>query len=81
MSVKTIPAQTIRTCDICGVVCDKDNSRQNARLLLKRDALDWAGHAVASANIERDLCDSCVDRVANLLNAEEERVRVSLLTA
>ena len=60
MSTKTIPAQTIKTCDCCSVTMDGQNSRQEGKLTLHAHALDMHGHACADATRKFDLCDSCL---------------------
>lgn len=60
MSTKSIPAQTIKTCDCCGVVMDSKTARQDGGLVLKADALDMHGIAVADASRRIDLCDTCL---------------------
>lgn len=59
MAVKTIPAQTIKTCDCCDVVMDGKNSRTEASMTLKAHALDMQGSPCADATRKLDLCDSC----------------------
>ena len=60
MTTKTIPAQTIKVCDCCDVIMNRENSRQDGGLILKADVLDMHGHAVASETRKLDLCDSCL---------------------
>ena len=60
MSTKTIPAQTIKTCDCCSVTMDGQNSRQEGKLTLNAHALDMHGHACADATRKFDLCDPCL---------------------
>lgn len=55
MSTKTIPAQTIKTCDCCSVTMDGQNSRQEVKLTLNAHALDMHGHACADATRKFDL--------------------------
>lgn len=55
MSTKTIPAQTIKTCDCCSVTMDGQNSRQEGKLTLNANALDMHGHACADATRKFDL--------------------------
>ena len=69
MSTKTIPAQTIKTCDCCGVVMDGRNSRQEGALVLKAHALDMQGAPCADATRKLDLCDSCLHDVGNAIDA------------
>ena len=68
MTTKTIPAQTIKVCDCCGATMDRKNSRQDGGLIIKADALDMYGHAVADATRKMDLCDSCLHRVTKAID-------------
>lgn len=63
---KTIPAQTIITCDIC----KKDNPvrKRQAVLTMKRDALDYMGDPSADGTYTLDLCDSCETTISELIN-------------
>lgn len=69
MSTKTIPAQTIKTCDCCDVVMDGRNSRQDGTLMLKAHALDMQGSPCADATRKLDLCDSCMWHVGKAVDA------------
>ena len=69
MSTKTIPAQTIKTCDCCSVMMDGQNSRQEGKLTLNAYALDMYGHACADATRKFDLCDSCLFDVAKAIDS------------
>ena len=69
MSTKTIPAQVIKTCDGCGVIMDRGNSRQSGGLVLKADALDMQGSPCADATRKLDLCDSCLYKVGKAIDA------------
>ena len=69
MSTKTIPAQTIKTCDCCGVVMDRMNSRQEGALVLKAHALDMQGAQCADATRKLDLCDPCLYDVGTAIDA------------
>ena len=69
MSSKTIPAQTIKTCDCCGVVMDGRNSVKEGGLVLKAHALDTQGSPCADATRRLDLCDSCLYDVAKAVDA------------
>lgn len=69
MSTKTIPAQTIKTCDCCGVVMSRNNSRQEGALTLKANMLDMQGSACADASRKLDLCDACLYDVEKALDA------------
>lgn len=68
MSTKTIPAQTIKTCDCCGVVIDGRNSRQEGALVLKAHVLDMLGAPCADATRKLDLCDSCLYDVSKAVD-------------
>lgn len=69
MTTKIIPAQTIKTCDGCGVTIDSQNSRQEGKLTLNAHALDMHGHACADATRRLDLCDSCLYKVAQAIDS------------
>ncbi len=69
MSTKTIPAQTIKTCDCCGVTMDRKNSRQEGKLTLNAHALDMQGSPCADATRKLDLCDSCLYKVGKAIDA------------
>ena len=69
MSTKTIPAQTIKTCDCCSVTMNGQNSRQEGKLTLNAHALDMYGHACADATRKFDLCDSCLFDVAKAIDS------------
>lgn len=68
MAVKTIPAQTIKTCDCCGVVIDRGNSRKDASITLRSHALDMQGSPCADATRNLDLCDACAYSVAKAID-------------
>lgn len=76
MSTQIIPEKKIITCDCCrkqieGAV----TRRQGGGLHIKRDALDWHGHACADASVKFDLCDDCLGKVCNAINAACKSVR------
>jgi hypothetical protein len=68
MAVKTIPAQTIKTCDCCGTVMDGRTSRQEGGLTLTAHALDMQGAPCADATRKLDLCDSCLYAVTKAVD-------------
>lgn len=69
MAVKNVPAQTVITCDRCGVECKTRNYIHNSKLTLVRAGLDFQGQAVADASIRADLCDRCSDKVLAAVSA------------
>lgn len=69
MSTKTIPAQTIKYCDCCGVEMDRQSSRQEGLLTLKAHALDMQGSPCADATRRLDLCDSCLCGIGKAIDA------------
>ena len=75
MSTKTIPAQTIKTCDCCGIVMNGNNSRQDGALVLKAHALDMQGSPCADATRKLDLCDSCLYDVGKAIDAAIDAAR------
>lgn len=68
MSTKTIPAQTIKTCDCCDTVMNGKTARQEGALILKAHALDMQGHACADATRKLDLCDRCLYKVGKAID-------------
>lgn len=70
MSTRTIPAQTIVTCDCC----KRSGTRRvkSAAIVLHRNALDWHGDPVADGTIRFDLCDECESLIAKAINAVAE---------
>ena len=68
MSTKIIPAQTIKTCDSCGVVIDGRNARQDGALTIKAHALDMYGNPCSDATRKLDLCDGCLFQVAKAID-------------
>ena len=77
MSTKIIPAQTIKTCDCCGVTMDRNNSRQEGKLTLNAHALDMQGSPCADATRKLDLCDSCLYKVGKAIDAAMVPSRIS----
>ena len=69
MSTKIIPAQTIKSCDCCGVTTDRSNSRQEGKLTLNAHALDMQGAPCADATRKLDLCDWCLYKVGKAIDA------------
>lgn len=76
MSKKEVPAKKIFTCDCCGesVETPPNKSRPDrwSRLCFYRDAEDWQGNAVASANVEMDLCSKCSLLISGAINKAQE---------
>ena len=72
MSVKTIPSQTIVTCDCCGIETDNGLARQSRRmkthLKFEQDALDFQGMACANGTVEFDFCDQCARTIREAIN-------------
>lgn len=63
---KTIPAQTIVTCDIC---LEAGNRKQEGKLIIKQHAIDYMGTPCANGDVEFDLCDECLNGVREAINA------------
>jgi len=62
----TTPAKTATVCDCCK---NPNASRlQHGGLTLKRDALDWNNAPCADASVHLDLCDACLEAVADKVN-------------
>ena len=72
MSMKSIPASAIVTCDICGVECNRTNRAQSGRLIVECDALDFQGAPVANGGFSRDLCDACLIGLTDALRVKAE---------
>jgi len=66
---KTTPEITIVICDVCGND-DKYSHSHHGGLIIKRDALDFSGAAVADASVKRDLCNACLLRIEKAINNE-----------
>ena len=70
MATYEIPSKKYTTCDCCERECGKDGCwrQQNGGLLIKRDLLDFQGSPCASGNVSIDLCDSCLEKISNVVN-------------
>jgi hypothetical protein len=76
MAKTVIPASNVTTCDACGVECDpRGNQRHLGHLRLERAGLDHYGHAVASNNIDLDLCDRCLSLVVDAINDATKKIK------
>jgi hypothetical protein len=69
VSITTIPAKTLKTCDRCGVTMDGKNSSQEGALHIKAHALDWQGMPCADASRKLDLCNRCLYDVCAAIDA------------
>lgn len=72
MTLREIPKTYKFVCDLCGQsVMQVNNSRPSywSQLILKQDAYDFQGSAVADGTVVRDLCKDCTTRVTNAINA------------
>ena len=73
MTLKIIPEQRFLICDMCGKTNEKRfGFASNARIVFKRDILDYQGTAVADGTKQLDLCDDCANRVGNFLEKERD---------
>ena len=74
---KTIPGREDLYCDVCGRLCGKGEAprTRNGELIVKMDALDFQGKAVADASVRRELCDPCLERIGKVVNAEAEKIK------
>ena len=74
---KKIPGREEMYCDVCGRLCEKGGHprTRNGELIVKKDALDFQGAAVADASVRRELCDPCLERISGVINAEAEKIR------
>lgn len=69
MSTKTIPEIKVWVCDGCKKEVESTHKPNHwTRLQWLRDAHDFQGHAVASDNVERDLCSSCSSKLGAAIN-------------
>lgn len=73
--MKHIPAQNVYICDCCGVECNAENWVQEGQFKINRHATDYQGHAVASADVSLDLCDSCLPILTKAVNEACEKIR------
>lgn len=64
---KTIPENTVVTCDICGGH-DPQKFRTSSQIKIKRDALDWSGIPAADGSVVIDLCDGCAENLTKIIN-------------
>ena len=73
MSIKTIPKQTIVTCDFCG---DTDKHalqfKMKASVNFKGHCLDMYGDPACDASFSLDLCDSCARDVVRYLKERKQ---------
>lgn len=69
MTTKTIPQQTIVTCDRCGRDITKSHRAMRGAIHVERAGLDFQGVAVASNDIDFDLCDPCLTTVVAALES------------
>lgn len=83
MSTKVIPERSIVTCDCCRreIGTDGVNRAMNGAMKIRRAALDYAGYPCASADVELDLCDSCLTTVCAAVNKACEGVRAAMQEA
>ena len=65
-----IPERISVTCDSCKIDMTDSKNQHDARLIIKANALDGYGSAVASANCEFDLCDDCYLKITETLRKE-----------
>lgn len=79
MTTKIIPERKIVRCDVCTRVLGYGPGEvahlHNAKLTLKRDALDYQNNACADASLVFDLCDECMKAVADGINAAALRIQ------
>jgi hypothetical protein len=78
MSVREIPPAFEYTCDLCGAIHLQENASGHytdsrpphwGRLTVAQDAHDWQGQAVADGTIKRLLCNKCLSRMCDAINA------------
>lgn len=83
MTTRTVPEKKIIICDCCQrEVGDAGVWRaKNGGIHVRRDALDYQGSACANADIRLDLCDGCLGKVCDAINAACVEVRAALTEA
>jgi hypothetical protein len=72
MATREIPASLFYVCDGCGVEMpgsDRSRPKYWSQLVLRQDAYDYQGCAVADGTVTRDLCRPCTDKVTSVINA------------
>lgn len=78
MSIIEIPRQFKYVCDTCGKIHVQENANGHysdsrpphwGRLIIRQDAHDYQGQAVADGTIERLLCSDCHPSVIDAINA------------
>ena len=69
MSTRAVPETKIWICDGCKKEVEgKHKPNHWTQLKWLRDAHDYQGHAVASDNLERDLCGHCSGILGTAIN-------------
>lgn len=64
----TIPEVSQVTCDVCKTDCGCGRGKKEAKLTIKRHALDFVGDPAADGTVTMDLCDECESRIASMIN-------------
>jgi hypothetical protein len=82
MSTKTIPAVSVVICDCCRREVGTAGVRRKmgGGLHFRRHALDMQGMACANADIQFDLCDSCLSALCESINQRCVAIREALAT-
>lgn len=75
MTIKKVPAYDEVTCDCCNKVCEPQNLRKSAKLILYQSGLDYSGCPVGDATIRWDLCDRCASIIGVAIVNEIESVQ------
>lgn len=84
MTTREIPRAFEYICDVCGKKYVQENAGGQyfdsrppfwARLVIKQDARDFQGRAVAADSIERLLCDDCRAGIIAAINAWSDKRR------
>ena len=90
MTIREIPRAFEYRCDVCGKTHVQENagghytdSRPDrwARLIIRQDAHDFQGQAVADGSIERLLCDDCRPGIIAAINTWSDQRRASMKRA
>ena len=77
MAERNTPATKTYICDGCGAKAQDHIPSNWTKLIIKANALDFQGAAVADASVSRDLCATCTGIVHKAVNEAVLRVKES----
>ena len=75
MAERNTPATKTYICDGCGAEAQDRFPPNWTKLIIKANALDYQGMAVADASVSRDLCAACTGVVHKAVNDAILRAR------